>query len=264
MAVDFPNNPAVNELFFAEGTTWKWTGAAWAVVGSEGTPVEIVEADVSQGWQVWGDTLIQWGVATPVNGGVAVTFPKAFKTVPKVTTAITGLTPGGLPADGLYSVMAETPFVNSVTFRERYVNSTSGVVADVPFSWIAIGEAPDALKKPKVVQTIGGADVQEYLDPTGVGSWRLIGDNLEMWGTTAAGLSQGVLTFPKRFKPGTVPMFSCSVAATTPQLKVVNFNGVEGGITDPYKQLFVYVRDGAGSTTGQVSWHARGIWDGVS
>ena len=32
MAIDFPNSPAVNQTFTANGTTWKWDGISWNVL----------------------------------------------------------------------------------------------------------------------------------------------------------------------------------------------------------------------------------------
>jgi hypothetical protein len=36
MAIDFPDNPVLNEQFSAQGTTWYWTGSVWRLLVSEG------------------------------------------------------------------------------------------------------------------------------------------------------------------------------------------------------------------------------------
>lgn len=32
MAIDFPNSPAINDVFTANGSTWKWDGISWNVL----------------------------------------------------------------------------------------------------------------------------------------------------------------------------------------------------------------------------------------
>lgn len=54
-AIDFPNNPSVNQTFTVGQRTWKWTGTAWDVVvttqvtGPQGEPGEGVAAGGTTG-----------------------------------------------------------------------------------------------------------------------------------------------------------------------------------------------------------------------
>ena len=161
MAVDFPNNPAVNQLHIEQGSTWKWTGSAWAVVGSEGELTEIVEADMSQNWQVVGDMLIITGVVTLTALAVpSVAFIKKFKKTP---------------------YLAVTPYSTAIgltcTFQSHSENGFVGQMWDVSagaqlgdgysYHWVAIGEALDADKKPKSVVTGGGPSAAQFLPLTG-------------------------------------------------------------------------------------------------
>lgn len=77
---------------------------------------------------------------------------------------------------------------------------------------------------------------QEFHDPTGVASWRIVGNALECWGGASAG---GVITFPKTFaRPPTVV--------------------TSGGVTVSDKTATSCTLSGAGD------WHAIGQWDSVS
>jgi len=149
MAVDFPNNPARDELFFAEGTTWKWTGVAWAIVGGDGTPTEIVGADAPAGWQVWGDVLIQWGFAnTDATGNGGVTFQKPFKNNQVRVFTDTYVT------NAIYDVTVHTTNVLAGGFS--FIGGFNGGFAGVNVQWFAIGEARDEDKKAKVVHSANG------------------------------------------------------------------------------------------------------------
>ena len=84
MALNFPATPEEGDLYTAEGVTYVWRTNRWVKVSDEELdPVEIVEADMTAKWQVWGDTLVQWGfLVTNSGGNGSITFPKAFKAAP--------------------------------------------------------------------------------------------------------------------------------------------------------------------------------------
>ncbi len=54
MAIDFPNSPTLNQMFFSSGRTWKWTGTRWEIV--------IVNADTLEGYTAISDTAPLTGV----------------------------------------------------------------------------------------------------------------------------------------------------------------------------------------------------------
>jgi len=121
-----------------------------AVVRGDIGAVEIVEADASAGWQVWGDTLIQWGKGTIVNTAIATVFPQPFQTgtVPGVI-AVSGSNAAGGQAN--YTITVTEASISNTLFQTTARQGTSNAL-NVDFIWIAVGEAPDALKKAKSVQ----------------------------------------------------------------------------------------------------------------
>jgi len=263
MALNFPATPEEGDLYTAEGVTYVWRTNRWVKVSDEELdPVEIVEADVSQGWQVWGDTLIQWGVAqTAADGNVTVTFEQAFKTAPYAPAHSTNEAGNNvIDPCNTTNLTASTMLIRCRTVQNTGVSPTVRGVR-----WIAIGEAPDALKKPKVVQTIGGSELQEYHDPAGVASWRIVGTTLECWGRATPVSGGAAVTFPKTFarRPevtATVSGLSGDIPADGVYSIMSEVAGV-GAVS--FRERYV------NSTTGVVanvpfSWHAIGEWDGVS
>lgn len=222
-------------------------------------PVEIVEADTTSGWQVWGDTLVQWGVAdtTASPGQFGVVFPQQFKdtVIPAVTlSALSNVN------------VTRTAHLRSVEYFQ-FVCATlaDGATAGMSVRWVAIGEAPDALKKPKTVQTIGGAELQEYHDPTGVASWRIVGNTLECWGTTEFTFGVSAVSFPKTFarRPAftaTVSGLAGDIAADVQYVVMSETPNVSGATL---RQRY---RDNNQVVLSEVpcDWHAIGEWDGVS
>lgn len=188
MPLDFPTSPSDGDLHTDGSTTWQWRASPglWTVVTS-GVPTEIVEANTSLGWQVWGDTLIQWGWFNHVNGRKTVTFPQAFAAAPFV---ITSPYPGtALPAAHLYTTHVAGDTLSTTSFESicTFVFESSGTTIQqsavaLQTRWVAIGEAPASLKKPKSIQAAGGLYVQEYHDPTLAASWRVMGTTFEQWG----------------------------------------------------------------------------------
>lgn len=225
--------------------------------------VDIVEANVVEGWQVWGDTLVQWGVVAGGSGNITTTFHQPFKTAPIVLLAPEGTTTSGA---ALSCFVTGPPTTTSFESRARYAYASQAgdILADR--RWIAIGEAPDDLKKPKSVFAVGDSEVQEYHDPTDITtltsngeytqSWQIIGKTMRVWGflqqvTTGA----ATYTFPlgKTFaRPPTV---------------------VTAGSRDGTLSTDTSIQE-ANTTTTQISirmsgsasiyYEAIGEWDGVS
>lgn len=208
-----------------------------AVALSDTGSADIAEADIAEGWQIWGDVLIQWGIGnTAADGNLTVTFNQPFKTAPYVTASSTAEL--GAASGDVVNVTNHSPTVCIIRSR-RVSNGGTVTTLVTQVRWVAVGEAPDALKKPKTVQTIGGTDLQEYYDPTGVASWRIVGNTLEVWGAISAGL----VTFPKGF--AAIPRVTVGGAA----------DAARSGATTAQVTL---------AGTGSIDYHAIGEWDGVA
>jgi Phage Tail Collar Domain len=110
-------------------------------------PVTIVQG--ASGWQVVGDQLICWGfVVSNASGVFSIAYPRAFKAIPAVVTNAFSNTGA---RRGTHMLAITTADASGVALIE------TGAGAAMSVSWIAIGEALDADKKPKVVGGAGGA-----------------------------------------------------------------------------------------------------------
>jgi len=265
--VDFPNTPTEGDIWTEEGQTWVYRDGAWAVSANalDLTPVEIVEADAEAGWQVWGDVLIQWGLASNlVNGVQNVLFPKNF-TGPQapVVTATVGQISPDLPATQQYVAQVSVVNLNGFTLYQRVQDESTGtgIVSNVPTNWVAIGEAPDDLKKPKTVQAVGGTELQEYHDPTNAKSWRIVGNTLECWGAGSSDGGTGFLqvTYPKTFVGNPITSAICGGGSNGHFVHIENGTESENGATFRVRRA----SDDANASQG-VRWRAIGEWDGVS
>lgn len=249
--LDFPNTPTDGDVHTEDGKTWIYVDGAWAALGEGSlTPIDIVEADASAGWQVWGDVLIQWGYgATDGTGNAGVPFPQAFKDTGYRFVAM-ALFQAGLGDD------RGVQWQGSATTGINVVGTVDGGFGVVGFNWIAVGEAPDHLKQPKTVQTIGGTELQEFHDPTNVASWRIVGNTLECWGFVNTDPATGAaITFPKTFKqnpiPTVSPMRGTGIAHV--QATLLNTTG-----------MIVFGWVGGVGAVVTAFWHVKGEWDGVS
>ena len=214
---------------------------------------EIVGADVSAGWHVWGDALVQWGYnATDATGNVAVSFSTAFKDANYkfVGTAL-------FLQDGFSDRTIQ--WQNQANTGVSVVGRIDGNFGVVGFNWIAIGEAPDNLKKPKTVQTIGGAELQEFNDPAGVASWRIIGNVLEIWGaqTTDALTHVTTVNYVKGFV--STPRVTATTRDSVEVASVQAVAASELSVTLQVNNL----GDGGGAGAMEVQYHAIGEWNGV-
>lgn len=110
------------------------------------TPLDIVKG--ASGWQVVGDVLIQWGSVVTAANPTVLTFPREFKTPPRMSATVGNTLDCNATAFPTSTTQAAIrSFVQSGAF-------TAGLNVD----WIAIGEALDADKMPKTVGTASGAD----------------------------------------------------------------------------------------------------------
>ena len=224
-------------------------------------PTTIVEANVVAGWQVMGDTLLCWGVGTTGTGGYVETFPTPFKTgtVPVVTANSTGAEASGTQTR---AVICDLIGAADFTIRHRYVNTPFGIgSASQNVTWMAIGEAPDAIKQPKVVQTAGGTDLMEFHDPAGALSWRIVGRTLEAWGNAV----DGAIVFPKTF--ARAPELTLTPNAQTAQAANVTYGCYYETLSTTGANIRIRSLVGAAgpAATGRpITWHAIGEWDGLS
>lgn len=150
MAFNFPNAPTVGQVYNVEGMTFIWTGSIWQFASSDvAEPATIITSGFPTfGWQIWGDLLICAGTANSIASAVTtITFQKEFKTTPIVVATANNTQDINITAEPFSSTQA----------RLRAFATGGGLVAgSVPINWVAIGEAKDVDKLPKVVQTIGG------------------------------------------------------------------------------------------------------------
>ena len=267
MALNFPNSPADQETYTAEGQTYVWEAAStlWRILTqADSNTVEIVEADAIAGWQVWGDTLVCWGPVITVAGDVTVTLPRNFKNQnyrPIVTAYGT--------AGNLVCTTNDT-LVNQFDVNIR-ISDTLGTGAWTA-AYVAFGEAEDVDKKAKVIT---GSKVEAYHDPAGAtvgsASWSIVGTTLECWGYDAdisGAPGYKTITYPKTF--AIAPIVTCSPVLAQPIPTVPQFamsHSVSALTTTAFNYEGTYrsagtdlVNDGGNDFT----WHAVGEWDGIS
>ena len=145
--LDFPDTPQDGDTHIEQGQVWTWNANAgvWHVGDSTGNAQEIVESgsgDNDVNWQVWGDVLIQWGFSSPSSAvEQTITFPQPFKTSPRVAANNNSQANGQFVQT--YNLQPES---FTCATRDSNDNITNGGV-----TWIAVGEAPDNLKKPKEI-----------------------------------------------------------------------------------------------------------------
>tara|TARA_R110002020_G_scaffold73888_7_gene189521 strand:+ start:3324 stop:4235 length:912 start_codon:yes stop_codon:yes gene_type:complete len=256
---DPPVSPVIGHFWYAtdadvglyvytdDGSSTQWVQTNGG--GGGGGVTEIVDADTAAGWQVWGDVMIQWGTEPSAESRV-VTFEKAFKTTPSVTAVANSASVGRIV--GVASVTATSCEI----FNWKSSDSTA---APNGVMWLAIGEALDADKKPKTVQTIGGTDLQEFHDPAGLASWRIVGTTLEVWGSgTAAGNGLLTVPFPKTF--ARVPNIQATPAHTTQRGAMLDTNTPA---TVSECTLYAFVPTSGNDAPIEITYHITGEWDGT-
>lgn len=255
--VDFPTNPISGQIYAAEGSVFQYTipddpetqAPYWRTLSS-GDLITIMESENL--WFVTGDKMVQMGgTKGSTSGGVTIPFHVGFDPTQTVTVTASRI---AAPALGEFDV--DVSGVSDTDFTAATKNSNAFVEGS--FYWQAIGTAPDELKKPKQIGNPGGVYFEEYHDPAGVASWRIMGETLECWGYIN-GDPSGVVTvnFPKTF--GGPVRGGC-----TPFGQNVNF---VGSLTADFSTTDVVINSvnesGAPAARGAY-WHAIGQWDGVS
>lgn len=173
LMVDFPQSPVNGQQHVEGGQAWTYQDppGAWVVGEGKGTALEIVESGA--GWQVWGDVLVQWGTGDTVGGLAPVVFIQQFAATPTVTAA-----PDQNNGDATITVDNV-----AVDRFDAFTRNTGGGTTDVDFQWIAIGEAPDDLKKPKEIASAAGSDILVVDEGSG---YQIIGTKMIAWGITTS------------------------------------------------------------------------------
>lgn len=69
MALDFPNSPALNDLFSTGGKTWRWDGSAWLQITSQVEVSTYVNEPSSTNIDGGTPSTIQFFDLGPVDGG---------------------------------------------------------------------------------------------------------------------------------------------------------------------------------------------------
>lgn len=200
--------------------------------------VEIVESGLpTEGWQVWGDVLIQWGVVSFAAGFgyQGFTFPQAFKTPPRVAANAIN---ESLSATQGFTVDIGATTETGSQVAVRFVNGASPAYGSPgfgqPVGWIAIGEAPDALKKPKTVGIIegGGAPVEIVESGLPGEGWQVWGDVLIQWGAGSSDANaQLVVTYPVAFPASPVITATCGGGANGHFVQIQNGTETPSGCT---------------------------------
>ncbi|NKB39455.1 MAG: hypothetical protein GKR86_00085 [Ilumatobacter sp.] len=129
----------------------------WVAFGGEVVINDPNIIDVSKGYQVWGDLIIQWGSLEQTNGSGAdtVTFPKAYKLGTTPTVAATAFSEVD---NNIVRRTASPPVANRhLSFDVYSLNTAGSLVGNIFYSWISVGEADDADKLPSTVGGAGGA-----------------------------------------------------------------------------------------------------------
>lgn len=246
--LDFPNSPNEGDTHTDGNQTWVFTNGAWVGAASiAGMVTEIVDADASAGWQVWGDALIQWGSGL---FGTATNLPQPFANVSYGVSVLRTASNADVYA-AVVGDRTETAF----TARARKYSDSSASTGG--YMWLAVGEAPDNLKKPKEV--VGGVGTlrDEYHDPTGVASWRIVGNTLEMWGRYNLGGSTGTINLPKSVKSQNTASYNIQPENSNPRFFTINNKQVN-------RFDFFGWNDAGGASSSFFTWHVVGEWDGVS
>lgn len=275
--MNFPNSPTIGDLHVDGGHTWEWIGDRWSIVGDAllTTGLEYMESSYvgngnvpSDQYAVIGDMLWQWGIREANAYAYTVTWaiPYDAGVVPTVQANTVGLTGGG--QQGVVSVVTptETQVLLYTLYRDGSANMNP-IVSNTPVSFLVVGPAPASMVKPKEFLVLygsgeGGAVIQEFHDPAGLASWRIMGETLECWGTYTVASSETEVTLPKTY-------------ANT--LWTPTFGYEEGGNTRAYSvgeslphtvnQMWIKARRSASDSEGDaipVHWHTRGKWDGIS
>lgn len=170
MALNFPINPDSDQIFTAGDNRWIYKNppGAWSVLAPTATQTLIdiiasgLDSDVPENWTIWGDTLIQWGTVTSVTsgtGGISVVFDQPYQTDPKVI--LTTYNGAGYNAE-LIAPLSTAGFNGQVRRVSDGVVPTAAIIVH----WIAMGEAPTALKQPKQINVIG-VNANDYVPKTG-------------------------------------------------------------------------------------------------
>lgn len=145
-------DPTIQRPVYSRDKAWNQLLEAADLPGS--IPVEIIEADAPNGWQVWGDVLIQWG-AVGGSGIRTVTFPKPFKSTPQVAFSVDGAYVSAGTGTGHRFVNFESGTRSATGFQCFVKNGSNYADSTSTAFWIAVGVAPDDMKKPKTVAAIG-------------------------------------------------------------------------------------------------------------
>ena len=251
-----PNaNNSLNMMWLAMGEAPDSLKKPKEVLGGAGNTTSVKIVDEGSGYQIVGGKLIQWGNdVSPLAGGAHV-FPIAFKQGGDVTVTAASLTTGTVRSIQITS-FTETQF-QTWGFNASGANEATG------FTWIAIGDVPDGMQLPTEINVIGEGVIQEFHDPNGEYSWRIMGRTLECWGEeTVSQIGDGAITtFPKTFaRPPTV----VATPKAKPGGQAVRTLTIQEASTTQFEHWTTDSNGNTGDPLDRVTWHAIGEWDGVS
>ena len=117
-ALNFPAAPSVNDLYTANGSTWKWDGTSWNIV-----PANVLLAnlgDVSVGGVTDGQALVYNSTSGDWEAGTVLTNVSDIETQVKTATNATGSAP-------VYSCRAWVNFNGTGTVAIRASGNVSSI-----------------------------------------------------------------------------------------------------------------------------------------
>jgi hypothetical protein len=117
-ALNFPASPSVDDLYTANGSTWKWDGTSWNVV-----PANVLLAnlgDVSVGGVTDGQALVYNSTSSDWEAGTVLTNVSDIETQVKTATNATGSAP-------VYSCRAWVNFNGTGTVAIRDIGNVSSI-----------------------------------------------------------------------------------------------------------------------------------------
>lgn len=184
--LNFPSSPALNDLYTAGDTTWKWNGTAWAVISS-GTSTPFDGGTISNALSITNSTsststvtgaLIVTGgtgISGNVNVGGSISGKlKNYSLESNVLGNVSGSTAVNLTS-GNY-VTATTTGLTTWTFSNPVSSpNASGFILELTNGGSATQEWPITVKWPSGTAptlTSSGVDVLTFITDDGGTTWR--------------------------------------------------------------------------------------------
>ena len=151
MAINFPDNPNVNDTHTASGCTWKWDGTSWSIYSSVSTGIGFSDLSVSQ------QAASGSGSLTYNNAGIFTYTPPAG---------------GGGGGSSTFTGLSDTP--SSLTAGKWLKVNTGGTAlewTDAPSgggatTFIGLNDTPNSFTAGKLLKVNAGGTALESVSYT--------------------------------------------------------------------------------------------------